>query len=230
MIPYHFFIIWCLGLISQAVHNAGMLSLVLNYRRDWVLRWLRQALMFTNMGLSITFGVYILGAVKSGIEDQPIPIECAWQPTDRSSSNLGLSFAGTIAIIASNVVVFLLASWFLHVRRVGRFGKMLKMGGVLLMGAIATGAIIRCAFEAKAIGKGPKFDMDDGESSWSFGQILSVLVLLFPLVSVVEILRGEIKVEPCDMSNGDCKPPAGVELGEFQPNPFFGSQTHLVKR
>ncbi|KAH6676889.1 hypothetical protein F5X68DRAFT_278110 [Plectosphaerella plurivora] len=231
MIPYHFFIIWCLGLISQAVHNAGLLSLVLNYRRDWVLRWLRQILMLTNMGLSVTYGVYILEAVKSGIEGQPIPIECAWQPGNGNSGSVGISFVGTIAVIVANAVVFILASGFLHVRKVGRLRTFLKLGGVLLMGAVAVGAIIRCAWEADAIGKGPAFEMDDGESTWSFGQVLSIIVLIFPLVSIVEIVRGDLHITPCDMSEGDGRTEAStMELGNFQPNPFFGSQTHLVKR
>jgi len=37
---------------------------------------------------------------------------------------------------------------------------------------------------------------DEGEKSWSFGQLLSMLMLLLPVVSVVEIMRGEISVAP----------------------------------
>jgi hypothetical protein len=37
---------------------------------------------------------------------------------------------------------------------------------------------------------------DDGEKQWSFGQLLSLLLLLLPVISVVEILRGEIAVAP----------------------------------
>lgn len=35
MIPYHFFIIWMLSLLSMAVHNATLLALVHDFRRDW---------------------------------------------------------------------------------------------------------------------------------------------------------------------------------------------------
>lgn len=38
MAPYHFFIIWMLSLLSMAVHNATLLALVHDFRRDWVLR------------------------------------------------------------------------------------------------------------------------------------------------------------------------------------------------
>jgi hypothetical protein len=31
---------------------------------------------------------------------------------------------------------------------------------------------------------------DDGEKDWSFGQLLPLLLLLLPLVSAVEIMRG----------------------------------------
>ena len=52
MVPYHFFIIWMLSLLSMAVHNATLLALARDFRRDWVLRWLRQLLMLANLALS----------------------------------------------------------------------------------------------------------------------------------------------------------------------------------
>ncbi|KAG7121620.1 hypothetical protein HYQ45_014454 [Verticillium longisporum] len=231
MLPYHFFIIWCLGLLSQAVHNATLLSLVHDFRRDWVLRWLRQLLMFVNLGLSVVYGVFILRAVETGLADDPIPISCVWETNsgNGSSNRSGLSYFGTIAVMTANVLVFALASWYLH-WRIQRFAKPVKLVGTLLMGALAAGAIVRCVLASDALGHGPSFELAPGEEAWSFGQVLSVLVLLFPLVSMVEILRGELRVAPCDLSDGQACAPSDMEMNKFQPNPFWGSQTHLVRK
>ena len=37
---------------------------------------------------------------------------------------------------------------------------------------------------------------DEGEKQWSFGQLLSILMLILPVISVIEIMRGEIAVAP----------------------------------
>ncbi|ROT36357.1 hypothetical protein SODALDRAFT_380686 [Sodiomyces alkalinus F11] len=203
MITYHFFIVWCLGLLAQTVHNATLLSLVHDFRRDWVLRWLRQFLMFVNMALSVVYGVFILRAVERGLTDDPVPIGCVWEAgiSGSGATRSGLSYFGTIAVMAANVVVFFLASWYLHART-QRFAKPVKLVGTLLMGALATGAIVRCLFASDALGHGPSFPLEAGEKEWSFGQLLSVIVLLFPLVSTVEILRGELLAAPCDLTDG----------------------------
>lgn len=60
MIPYHFFIIWMLSLLSTATNFASLLALVQDYKRDWVLRWVRQLAMFVNMVLGIVFGIFVL--------------------------------------------------------------------------------------------------------------------------------------------------------------------------
>lgn len=38
--------------------------------------------------------------------------------------------------------------------------------------------------------------IDDGEKQWSFGQLLSMLMLILPVISAIEILRGEMAVPP----------------------------------
>jgi hypothetical protein len=37
---------------------------------------------------------------------------------------------------------------------------------------------------------------DEGEKQWSFGQLLSLLMLILPVISVIEIMRGDIAVAP----------------------------------
>ncbi|TGJ79303.1 hypothetical protein E0Z10_g9462 [Xylaria hypoxylon] len=243
MVPYHFFIIWMLSLLSMAVHNASLLALVHDFRRDWVLRWLRQFLIFVNLVLSSLYGIFILKAVQDKINDSTFPIACVWEKTDTigqtSTGNSALSYIGTILVIVGNVVVFVLATWYLHSRR-QRFYKIIQIVGLLLMMAISIGAVVRVSLLADAIGGNHPVNIsDDGEKQWSFGQLLSVGMLLLPIVSIIEIVRGEIKCAPPVADFGDDKVSL---LGEnelqsnpqnrdsFQPNPFFGSQTNLFQK
>ncbi|KAI1388239.1 uncharacterized protein F4822DRAFT_239602 [Hypoxylon trugodes] len=251
MVPYHFFLVWMLSLLSMAVHNATLLALARDFRRDWVLRWMRQILMLANLVLSCVYGVYILRGVQRGLSDETFPITCVWQdstPNGPAPSNEGISFAGTIAVVAGNVVIFALATWYLHART-RRLYTVFQIVGLLLMAAFSVGATVRVAYLADAFsGKAPVPLADDGEREWSFGQLLSVGMLLLPLVSTVEILRGEIKCAPpvaADQYDSDDKGQLlGVEeqelrtnnggrgtgTADFQPNPFWGSQTNLFRK
>ncbi|KAI1128223.1 hypothetical protein F5Y10DRAFT_241127 [Nemania abortiva] len=243
MVPYHFFIIWMLSLLSMAVHNASLLALVHDFRRDWVLRWLRQFLIFVNLVLSSLYGIFILKAVGDGINDSTFPIKCVWQKTDTSgltsTGNNPLSYLGTILVIGGNVIVFVLATWYLHSRS-QRFYRIILIVGLLIMTAISIGAIIRVSLLADALGANHPIKLsDDGERQWSFGQLLSIGMLLLPVVSIIEILRGEINVAPPVADSGNDKDRLlgenEVELNthdrvSFQPNPFFGSQTNLFKK
>ncbi|KAI1498609.1 hypothetical protein F5X99DRAFT_315979 [Biscogniauxia marginata] len=240
MAPYHFFIIWMLSLLSMAVHNATLLALVHDFRRDWVLRWLRQFLMFVNLALSCIYGVFILEAVIDGINDSTLPISCVWQDDTNkapATSNVGASIFGTVAVIAGNGIVFLLATWYLH-SRTQRWYKIVQFVGLVLMIASSIGATVRVCIMADAFVRSPPIRLSDkGEEQWSFGQLLSVGMLLLPLVSVIEILRGEIKCAPPVADEGKEPLLGGNELQSgvvrptsFQPNPFFGSQTNLFKK
>ncbi|KAI1422781.1 hypothetical protein F5Y12DRAFT_596019 [Xylaria sp. FL1777] len=243
MVPYHFFIIWMLSLLSMAVHNASLLALVHDFRRDWVLRWLRQFLIFVNLVLSSLYGIFILKAVQENINDSTFPIACVWEKTDGtgqpSTESRPLSYLGTIVVIVGNVVVFVLATWYLH-SRTQRFYKTIQIVGLLAMTAISIGAVVRVSLLADAFGGNHPIKLSDsGEKQWSFGQLLSVGMLLLPLVSIIEILRGEIK---CALPVADFGEDRTKLLGEnelqsnltdrdsFQPNPFFGSRTNLFKK
>jgi hypothetical protein len=236
MVPYHFFIIWMLSLLSMAVHNATLLALVHDFRRDWVLRWLRQFLMFVNLVLSCVYGIFVLRAVQNGLTDKTFPIACVWdaQLTQNAEAggNLGASYVGTIATITGNVVVFALATWYLH-RRTQRFYGTIQLVGLVLMIASAVGATVKVCLDSQAFGNPPIKLADQGEQVWSFGALLSVGLLLLPFISIIEILRGDIKCAPPVADDEDKEgllTSRPTELNTFQPNPFFGSQTNLVKR
>ena len=238
LVPYHFFLIWMLSLLSMATHNATLLALVHDYRRDWVLRWLRQFLMFVNLALSCVCGIFVLQAVAKGLDDETLPIACVWKTGGVGApSNAGLSYVGTIAVIAGNCIVFGLATWYLHSRR-QRFFNAIQIVGIILMAAIAIGAAVRVILESQAFGS-PSVDLgDQGEQEWSFGQLLSMMLLLLPLVSIIEVYRGEIKLAPTPPLESDRVRICDSELQEgprvyrssFQPSPFSGSQADLFKK
>lgn len=236
LVPYHFFLIWVLSLLSMATHNAALLALVRDYRRDWVIRWMRQFLMFVNLALSTVSGIFILQAVSTNmVHNETRPIACVWKVDGHgASSNASLSYIGTIAVLAGNCIVFGLATWYLH-RREQRFYKIIQIVGVLLMAASAIGAAIRIILLSQAFGSPSVKLSDKGETDWSFGQLLSMLLLALPVVSAIEIYRGDVKVAPHvdderkPLFDGELQPPTHP-YNRFQPNPFWGSETNLFKK
>jgi hypothetical protein len=58
------------------------------------------------------------------------------------------------------------------------------------------GATVRAYILSQAFGKPDVKLSDEGEKQWSFGQLLSLLMLILPVISVIEIMRGEIAVAP----------------------------------
>ncbi|KAJ1325055.1 hypothetical protein MN608_09764 [Microdochium nivale] len=203
MVPYHFFIIWMLSVLSTAVHNAALLALARDFRRDPVLRWLRQVLMAVNLLLSCAYGVFVLEAVQDGLNDSTLPIACVWSPSPvdpaaiapPSKSTAG-SFVGTIVIIAANVLVFGFSTYYLH-SRTQRYYKLIQIVGLVSMTGIAIGSTVRIILMAQAFQTNPPIRLSDaGERVWSFGQLLSVGLLLLPIVSIIEIMRGELQCAP----------------------------------
>lgn len=196
-VPYHFFIIWMLSLLSMAVHNATLLALVRDFRRDWVLRWLRQGLMAANLALSCVYGVFVLRAVSVGLDASTLPVECVWRPDaagSGSGTNVGVSFAGTIAVIAGNCATFGLATWYLHSRS-QRWYRIIQVVGLFLMVAVAIGAAVRVVLLSQAFGTPSVPLSDEGEKEWSFGQLLGMLFLFLPVISVIEIARGKSSLD-----------------------------------
>lgn len=94
------------------------------------------------------------------------------------------------------------------------------------MTAIAIGVSVRIVLLSQAFGN-PSVELsDEGEKNWSFGQLLSMLLLILPLILVVEVYRGEVKLVECAPANshwedGEAKP--------FRPN-LNASETELIKR
>ena len=139
LVPYHFFLIWMLSLLSMATHNATLLSIVGDFRRDWVLRWLRQFLMFVNLALSCVYGVFVLESKAKGLPDT-LPISCVWNRPPSTSDSSGIDYVGTIVVIVGNLIVFSLATWYLH-RRQQHFYGVIQSVGLALMAAIAIGKL-----------------------------------------------------------------------------------------
>lgn len=256
MVPYHFFVVWMLALLSTATHLATLLALVQDYKRDWVLRWLRQGFMFVNLGLNVLCGVFVLQSVVKNMSPT-LPIGCVLQArvdgVEQIRDNKVISVVGTIAVIAVTVITFVLATWYLHMRR-QTWGKVVRTVGVVLLMAMAIGAAVRVVMVSSAFGGGQGVKLSgSSESSWSFGQLLALLILILPFISALEIFRGELGwrvIAECvadicetgeigvsaEQLSDDQQPLNGSELKPldsryyYQPNPFAGGTTKAFRR
>jgi hypothetical protein len=190
MVPYHFFIIFLLSLLSTAVHISTLFALIEDFKRDWVLRWLRQFFMFVNLVLSCVSGVFVLMTTLRNLEPT-LPIACVWVAESRgAASNSTISIFGTIAVIVGQVGIFVVAVWYLHVNG-GKWIKVVQIGGLVALLGMGTAAAVRVVGLSQAFGTPSVKLVDEGEKEWNFGQLLSLLLLVLPCISAVEILRGE---------------------------------------
>ena len=189
--------------------------------------------MAVNMGLGIVSGVIVLQTVLKDMQPR-LPIACVWEVQSKGSApaNAALSIAGTIAVIAGQVVTFSFATWYLHNRSHPKWLKTVQVLGLFVCIAMGVGATVRVVLESQAFGHPPQALNLQGspEGSWSFGQLLPLLLLVLPLVSTIEIARGE-EVKPKSRVDEDSVPlfASGSDV-EFQPNPVMGSATSLFRK
>lgn len=230
MVAYHFFIIWMLSLLSTATNFAALLALVEDFKRDWVLRWLRQAAMFVNLCLTIVFGVFVLEVNWKSLPST-LPVGCVWEDHAEEledKSKTSLSVAGTIAVIAASTIVFVLGTWYLHLRK-QMWGKIVRVVSLLVLFAIAIAATVRVVLISQAFGSPTVPLSNQDEKVWSFGQLLALVMLILPFISALEIFRGELQVPsqqqkridadevPLTSSMEEC----GKKRYTYQSNPFF---------
>lgn len=181
------------SLLSTAIHNSTLLVLINSFHSDRVLRWLRQVMMFINLALGCVFGVCMLQVVQKGLEHSTLPTACAWSVSSSANANNALSFIGTILAIAGNCLVFAAATWLLHDRHQRGF-KWIQLAGIVAMTAVAVAATVRVIQESQAFGIAKTPLGDQGEKQWSFATLVTLLMLALPLMTVLEIYRGEIHV------------------------------------
>jgi ACR3 family arsenite efflux pump ArsB len=148
--------------------------------------------MFLNLLLNVLYGIFVLQSVMKDLTPT-LPIGCVWQEhaeNDGVQPNKVLSVVGTIAVIAVTVILFALSTWYLHMRR-QRWGKIVRSVGLILLMALAVGAAVRVIMVSAAFGS-PSIKLSGpSEASWSFGQLLTMLVLILPFISALEIFRGK---------------------------------------
>ncbi|KAF2019038.1 hypothetical protein BU24DRAFT_111090 [Aaosphaeria arxii CBS 175.79] len=232
MVSYHFFIIWLLSTLSTATNLSTLLALVNDFKRDWVLRWLRQFFMFVNLLLGVLCGIFILQTVTKNLEPR-LPISCVWEvPSRGASSNSALSIAGTIAVIAGNAIVFVFGTWYLHMREHPRWLKPVQIVGLLFLVASGVGATVRIFMVSQAFGSPPESVrlIGNGEKEWSYGQLLPLLLLILPIISTIEIARGEMRVTPSKADDDDTKPLFNDTELQYQPSPMFGESNGLFRK
>lgn len=239
MVPYHFFIVWLLSLLSTVTNLSTLLALVNDFKRDWVLRWLRQTFMLINLVLGSISSIFILQTVTKNMEPR-LPIACVWEVESRgASSNSAVSIAGTIAVIAGNAVVFIFGTLYLHSRKNPKWMKSVQVVGLIFLIASGVSATVRVVMVSQAFGSAPEGVNLTGpsEKSWSYGQLLPLLMLIMPVISTIEVIRGEIRVIPSKADGDDEAVPlfaSGTELQQqrpdFEPNPLWGSSSNLFKR
>lgn len=210
-----------LALLSTATNFATLLALVQDFKRDWVLRWLRQFAMFVNMLLNIVFGIFVL---ETNIEKMAttLPMACVWQDhaeDSQAQGNSTLSVIGTIAVIAVSCIIFVLGSWYLHLRK-QIWGGTVRIISLIVLMAMAMGAAVRVIIISQAFSTPPVNLSDTGERAWSFGQLLTMLLLILPFVSALEIFRGTSRLVP----------PTYVTLNFVTPSCAFCSLGHGRQR
>lgn len=77
---------------------------------------------------------------------------------------------------------------------VGRqiWGKSVRAVCLVVLMAMAVAAAVRVVLVSQAFGT-PSVKLNDaGEKDWSFGQLLTMLLLVLPFISALEIYRGEL--------------------------------------
>jgi hypothetical protein len=195
-----------LSLLSTATHLATLLALVADFRRDWMIRWLRQGLMLANLILSCAFGVIVLESIMKKLP-QTLSMACIWNTStlksSASASSPALSIMGTIAVIFGQLLVFVLGTLYLHNSKNPRWLKPIQVLGLIFLVATAVGATVRVLLLSQAFGHPSVSLSSEHEKQWSFGQLLPLLLLLLPLNSVVEMWRGEMEVpNPVPLCDG----------------------------
>lgn len=158
--------------------------------------------MFVNLALSCVYGVVVLEGKRKGWEGT-MPVGCIWAADSVAGAKGedgkvvagGLDYVGTIVTIAGNVVVFGLATWYLQSRR-QKWYRIVQLVGMLLMMGIAVGAAVRVFLLSQAFGKPDVQLSDQGEKQLGFGSLLGLLMMALPIISIIEIKRGEVMVAP----------------------------------
>lgn len=149
--------------------------------------------MAMNLGLNVLVGIFVLQSVMKDLAPT-LPVGCVWQDHAAGAQEQGgnkiLSVVGTIAVIAVTVITFALSTWYLHMRK-QRWGNVVRSVGLVLLAAMAIGAAARVIMVCDAFGGTTAPLRGPSEASWSFGQLLAMLVLILPFISALEIFRGE---------------------------------------
>jgi hypothetical protein len=150
--------------------------------------------MLVNFILSCTYCAYVFRNTFINLP-QTLPIQCAWirDPDNARSPLWGLGLAGALAAHIANLAILSLATFYLHYPG-KRFPPIVRTMGLGVTIVFALGACTRAMLLSQAFGR-PNVQLADmAERNWDHGQRLAMLLLPLPLISAVQIWRGELKI------------------------------------
>jgi len=193
MVPYHFFIVWMLTSVSTATHSIALLALHDDFKKDWVLRWLKQFLMFVNLMLSCVSSIFLFLDITKQVSPT-LPMSCILKDhpatTPRTHSDIRMSQARTIGVIVGQCLVFIMAILWLHSSR-NRWYHPLRALCYFVLTAVAIGGTVRVLQLSQLFGTPSVPLADQGEAILNFGQILALVLLVSPVISTLEMYRSK---------------------------------------
>ena len=216
LVTYHFFIVWTVASLSTTTHMITLVALKREWRKDPFIRGMRIALMAISLALVVTYGIINIVSLAKGLR-RTLPVACLFVNTPNSSdrfTNKALttlpSLSVLIGITCSAPVLFALAvailgpEWFWLSRKAKlsefHFEKASKWVALFLQVVLAVVVGFQCFIViTSSAAFGGKIDYlanESNEVTWSFGQVLPIILLLLPILSAIEVFRGSSPYAP----------------------------------
>ncbi|KAF1991373.1 hypothetical protein K402DRAFT_459392 [Aulographum hederae CBS 113979] len=206
MIQYHLIAIWMLGGITTMAQFAALIVCFRDLSQNKYLSWLRQLAMFINCALNCVLGAFVASCFGKDL-DRRLPVSCSLFPDGpthksvkpvRETARYPYVVAALVIVILAQVLLLSFAVRALNTaksdptpddtRRRRRHIVYRWVGVVVaLLLFIALALILR--FTTAAFGRITDVSLEDHGSSereWSFGQIIPMVLLVFPFITLIE--------------------------------------------
>ncbi|RKF60796.1 hypothetical protein OnM2_047057 [Erysiphe neolycopersici] len=222
---HHFFILWMFSLLSTVTHVSTILALGNEIKRDWVRRWLRQAVISINFLLSFSYCAIIFKASGEDLfnEDETwISIvyllnsshDIPWTDTE----------ASRVIIVGLQIMMLIISVFYLRVHIRGK-KRIFLVKSICLLFFTLEGAIVTRSMMLEATDRNSLLNKEEEEDFGNFGQVLPVLLLILPIISAIEQYREKVKA-PENYIETEA---TGIERATtFEPNPIWGKRMFLT--